>query len=133
VGYDVYFTIDLEASESDKNKFINYCEQHLEEPITENSGYYYSDILDFYNCDCENTKWYNCEKEMQELSRKWPTIRFTVNAEGEYGDQWKVKTWGGNVKVVGSHVVFDEFSWDEIAPLSEKLEIVLDESSKIEE
>ena len=127
MGYESYYTLGVEGNDKDIKDFITYCKSHNDDNLPR-TGYTYGDLLKFYNQEADWTKWYDCKGDMEGVSKNWPSLKFTIHAKGEGGEEWLVKAWGGNTKEVGSHVVFDDFSWDEIAPLIGKLEIVLNEN-----
>lgn len=69
-----------------------------------------------YNIDCveeygESVKWYDCEKDMIELSLLYPEHLFILKCQGEdSSDIWKLYTQNGKQVRHKGEVVFPEFS-----------------------
>ena len=80
----------------------------LDEALEEDTEYGpYRLFLCGYGDDC---KWYEHETEMLSLSRKFPTILFTLKGEGEVaGDLWIKYFKGGKIQVCVATITYDEF------------------------
>lgn len=64
----------------------------------------------------DSTKWYDCEDDMKEYSKKYPTIVFVIDGEGEEsGDIWKAYFKNGRMFKTKAELVFEEFSEDKLS------------------
>ena len=65
----------------------------------------------------DSAKWYDWEKDMKELSSKYPHLLFELSGEGEEaGDMWKAWARNGKVVTVRARIVFDEPDIDKELP-----------------
>ena len=63
----------------------------------------------------DSSKWYDCETDMREYSKKYPSILFLIDGEGEEsGDIWKAYFQDGKMLKVKAKIVFEEFSADKL-------------------
>lgn len=59
----------------------------------------------------DSVKWYQHEKDMKELSEKFPDVVFELSGEGEEnGDIWKKYFKNGKMQACHAKIVFDEFN-----------------------
>lgn len=80
------------------------------------SGIPYIDFIE--NTDRINAKWYQCEKEMVELSKMFPELLFSIEAAGEEsGDLWRAWARNGKFKRVEPNMVWPEVDFDKELPL----------------
>lgn len=79
----------------DENKApLSDCPDEILDTIAELSGYENGPFE-------ESNKWYDCDEDMTEVSRRYPNYYFEVNGDGEdSGDIWTMVWKAG--KVVGS-------------------------------
>jgi hypothetical protein len=64
----------------------------------------------------DSTKWYDCEDDMKSYSKKYPTIVFVIDGEGEEsGDIWKAYFKNGKMFKTKAKLVFEEFSEDKLS------------------
>lgn len=58
----------------------------------------------------DECKWYDHEKDMKVLSKKFPSVLFTLYGEGEEtGDIWRKYFLNGKIQVANVKMVFEEF------------------------
>ena len=63
-----------------------------------------------YNPFEEETKWYNHENDMREISKQFPDIIFQLNGEGEEsGDIWVKYFVNGKMQTASAKITFDGF------------------------
>lgn len=98
--------IDLFVEDAEDEKTFGQYEQDL------------SDWLEDYMFGSEPTKWYDWQKDMVEISGKYPHLLFELDGEGEEsGDIWKAWARNGKVVVSEARIVFDPpGDLDEILP-----------------
>ena len=59
----------------------------------------------------DEAKWYDHEKNMRALSKKFPHILFTLSGEGEEaGDVWKKYFKDGKMQATKAVIVLDDFN-----------------------
>lgn len=79
-------------------------ENEMKVSLRELSGYGFS--FD-YNEPC---KWYDHEKDMKELSKKYPEVRFMLDGEGEEsGDLWIKYFKAGKMQFCPAKITYEEF------------------------
>lgn len=79
-------------------------EGEMEVSLSELSGYGIS--FD----DNEPCKWYGHEKDMRELSKKYPEVRFMLEGEGEEsGDLWIKYFKSGKMQFCPAKITYEEF------------------------
>lgn len=62
----------------------------------------------------EEQKWYNCEEDMTELSKRFPSIGFILYASGEdRDDNWKAAFYGGKGEVSYGSIVYEPNSLED--------------------
>ena len=58
----------------------------------------------------DSVKWYEHEKDMQEVSSAWPAVIFTLEGHGEEsGDVWVKYFYGGEVQRCKTVITFEPF------------------------
>lgn len=63
----------------------------------------------------EESKWYDCESDMKEYSKKHPNVVFCIDGVGEeFPDIWKAYYKNGKVFITSAQIVFEEFSEDKL-------------------
>lgn len=71
----------------------------------------------------ESMKWYDCEDDCANLSKKYPNLLFEVEGHGaEAGDMWKAWFRNGKSVRVQATLSFDVPDLDEVLPLDVTLE-----------
>lgn len=76
--------------------------EEIQEAINQKSGY--------GRVDEDSIKWYNCEKDMRDVSIAFPNIVLTVSGEGEEsGDIWKGYFKNGKGFISKAKLSFEEF------------------------
>jgi len=74
--------------------------------------------------------WYMMEDDIVQMSKKFPKIKFCLDYETEDDHhETKFYAWGGKSHMRQSRVIWDEFSYDMIMPLSHKLDVLLNEDN----
>ena len=89
MGYLTYFTLNkITGSDEDFDALV--------EDIKEKTG------IDFAKDNCEEAKWYDCEKDMLALSRKYPDLTVQLDGDGENSDDlWAERFRNGECESVG--------------------------------
>jgi len=66
----------------------------------------------------EEQKWYDCEKDMIEISKKFPDAIFQLSGEGEeWGDLWRRYFANGIVEYCDGQIVYEtpkSIEWDSL-------------------
>lgn len=76
--------------------------EEIQEAINLKSGY--------ERVDEDSIKWYDCEKDMRDVSVDFPNIVLTVSGEGEEsGDIWRGYFKDGKGFISKAKLVFEEF------------------------
>lgn len=108
MGYYTNFSIDIKtAITRAEAKDIAAAINRAICPFSENEDNWlfslddYSGIEDDENATWELTpydamKWYDWEKDMKEIAKKYPTIEFRVEGSGEDKDDWWVALFKGD-------------------------------------
>ena len=56
----------------------------------------------------EEMKWYNCEHDMFEFSKKYPDYIFLLEGVGEeFDDQWRLYVCNGVMEKIRAKIIFD--------------------------
>jgi len=86
MGYYTKYELTHDANEAEGEKIREYIEAN--ETVNYAIGEY-----------PEACKWYNWAKDMEEMSRQFPSVTFTLEGHGEkYGDIWRAIIKNGFVK-----------------------------------
>lgn len=76
-------------------------------------------IVGGYYCEA---KWYDYERDMCLLSRKFPDVLFVLHGEGaDSDDLWDAYFQDGKVQRCPARIIYDEFSSDRLQPLDSPL------------
>lgn len=128
MGYYTYHTLDISAT---AESFLMQCE-HINPPeahfcMTCGKEIQPCDpedaIWDYINAHEEmiyafgkngdggdNSKWYDLEKDMRELSKLFPNYLFTVHGEGEEaGDLWNKYFLDGKCQTAQAAITYEKF------------------------
>jgi hypothetical protein len=104
MGY--YTRYELEVKEGNVK-----IEDILEQVENKFDGLYYA--VDEWGKTLQETKWYEHDEEMKELSKLFPDVVFKLKGEGEEsGDVWINYYKNGKMQSCPAKITFDEF--DEI-------------------
>jgi len=64
----------------------------------------------FYGLNGDSCKWYDHEKAMRILSKKFTSFLFILSGEGEEsGDIWRKYFTGGKMQMANAVITFEEF------------------------
>jgi hypothetical protein len=75
-----------------------------------------ADSTDYNDLFDDSIKWYDCEKDMREFSKKYPNTTFLIDGEGEEsGDIWKSYFKNGKMFTAKATMVFEEFSIEKLS------------------
>ena len=98
-----YYTRHELSIVSGNDNFTDY-----EQEITDSTNY--SSL--FY----DSIKWYDCEKDMKDYSKKHPNVVFCIYGEGEEsGDIWKAYFQNGKMFRTKAVLQFEEFSIEKLS------------------
>jgi hypothetical protein len=53
--------------------------------------------------------WYDHEKEMIELSKRWPDVLFSLHGEADSDDMWDKHFKGGKMQVCQAIITYEEY------------------------
>jgi hypothetical protein len=85
----------------------NFADLELELSKVLSSGY---TLEEFVGGRCDTTKWYEHEKEMKDVSKKFPDVLFVLKGEGEEsGDLWIKYFKDGKMQVANANIIYDDF------------------------
>lgn len=108
--YDLSVTTDVKDINIKelKNKIVIDLSQILYGEPPHIDSWEFSDLLE------EEMKWYDFEKDMTSLSKKYPDVLFLLEGKGEESeDIWKAYFKDGYAQIVRARMVFDNFSVEE--------------------
>lgn len=107
MGYYTEFKLKWYRS---KNFIGVPCECKILEDLKEISEYSWMKYEEERIYSEEAIRWYDWEKDMKKLSKKYPKILFELLAEGEEsGDMWKARFKDGLMEKVEVIISFPEF------------------------
>lgn len=91
MGYYTYFSLDIKGDPEEVEKVQNF---HVPDNDTEFSDpFYINGILD--ETEDHDYKWYDWEKDMKKLARKFPNVLFILDGDGEESnDNWQFRIKG---------------------------------------
>lgn len=91
MGYYTYFSLDIKGDPEEVEKVQNF---HVPDDDTEFSDpFYINGILD--EARDHDYKWYDWEKDMKKLARKFPNVLFILDGDGEESnDNWQFRIKG---------------------------------------
>lgn len=110
MGYLTKYILDYEVEEDKVHKLkCDKCGsntkklstlEYVEHLLRSSDFCGYSPLIDFVNGNAERCKWYEWEQDMRRLSKKVPTVLFTLDGRGEEdGDIWVAYFKGGKAQV----------------------------------
>lgn len=110
MGYFTYFTLNkISGSDEDYNALIG--------DIREKTGY------DFSNDTVVEGKWYDCDEDMTELSKKYPDLIVQMDGDGENSDDiWASRYHNGERESKG----FEMLPFCRIATREERMKFLQD-------
>lgn len=90
-------------------------EIELEKTLEEETPSGYGPWKDFVNGQADSCTWYDHASDMQWLSKKFPTVLFTLKGEGEEsGDLWVKYFRDGKMQECRAQVAFPPFDANEL-------------------
>lgn len=91
MGYYTYFSLDIKGDPKEVEKVQNF---HVPDNDTEFSDpFYINGILN--ETEDHDYKWYDWEKDMKKLARKFPNVLFILDGDGEEpDDSWQFRIKG---------------------------------------
>lgn len=109
MGYYTRFDMEVTPypSEEIEKLMIKSLSEISEGYFEPNGDYHYDFLSDLLS---ESMKWYDWEKDMTALSKKYPDYLFELSGEGEEsGDMWKCYFKNGKSQYCRARIEFDEF------------------------
>jgi hypothetical protein len=68
-------------------------------------------VSDYGNLFDDSCKWYDHEKDMSEVSKRFPNVLIRIDGEGEEaGDVWRLAAKNGRVEKIAAELVFKDFT-----------------------
>lgn len=114
MGYETRFTGAVHGPKPIYDKF----REDAERGDTKFGSYGFDLDFWFYSDNYDQMKWYDWQKDCEELSKDYPNLLFSLEGEGEDNDDiWKAWFRNGKSVVVRAKIVFEEPDLDEILPL----------------
>jgi len=75
-----------------------------------------SELSDYDYCFDDQIKWYDCEDNMREYSKKYPDTVFSIEGEGEEaGDLWHAFYKNGKMQLCRAQVTFAPYDESELS------------------
>ena len=114
MGYYTRFTASVHGPKPIYDKFV-------EDSKSEKTFSDYALELDFWlgmSNNYDELKWYNWQRDCENLSKDYPNLLFVLEGEGEENDDmWKAWFRNGKSVVVRAKIVFEEPDLNEVLPL----------------
>lgn len=81
-------------------------------------NYHHSPVDGGYHVEADaEAKWYDCENDMYELSRRWPEVLFDLRGDGEETeDLWEQYWLNGEVQRNGIEIKWNPFERRKLKP-----------------
>lgn len=128
MGYLTYFTADYEIRtpfpETDEEKFVRQCQEKgievpksfdvgmnaedrmLEDNVSENYCMRFVELLG----GTDHIKWYDCDSDMRDFSKRYPNVLFEIIGDGENSeDHWKCYYLNGKCQREDVEIKFPDF------------------------
>lgn len=101
MGYVTSYTLTWEnAPKGFEKKMAKYIRDHE----------YMSYAMEEDGTTADSCKWYECDDDMLELSKKYPDVIFTLAGEGEEsGDLWRTYYRNGKMQHAQAIIAFESF------------------------
>ena len=107
MGYYTQHTMSLENATSEQEEAIIDRLREME---------IIGEVLDEDLSCYQESKWYDEEEDMKELSKEFPDVHFTVHGEGEEnGDIWDHHYLGGKIQRCGAEIIIPPFDPEKLA------------------
>jgi len=75
-----------------------------------------SEAADYNTCFEDPLKWYDCEQDMREYSKRYPEVLFTLSGEGEEPeDLWRAYFRNGKMQFCEVVITYPPFDESELA------------------
>jgi hypothetical protein len=99
MGYYTYHTFSCDDPEN-------------EEKYKEELGEYTKYVDSLFQ---EGVKWYDCDEDMREFSKRYPEVLFIIYGEGEeMGDIWELYTKNGKQQRCDAEVTIPEYDLEKM-------------------
>jgi len=113
MGYYTDYEVQISGFKNrDEAEFFEFKEFHKDDGLlndikSSTSMYVESHSVSFR---LGQWKWYNWQKDLEALSKKYPHLTFEVNGVGEeFPDIWKARVRNGETEVVEAQIIFPNF------------------------
>lgn len=124
MGYYTFYSLEARKV-TDKEKFDSIVKALQDKGLlpTEtglcsvfNVGEYYKDDSAAYFTAYDECKWYDCEKDMIDISKQFPDVVFQLSGDGEErDDMWREYFKNGKYEKCPAQIIFPtpvEIEWD---------------------
>lgn len=99
MGYYTRFNLSFEAPGNDEWQI----QEDLQKLLEIQTDYKFNSDLSL-----DDAKWYHWESDMIEISKQLPTIKFSLEGDGEeQGDHWKAYFYNGKKQISKAIVTFE--------------------------
>ena len=116
MGYDTVYWLTWEEEtptmEEVVQEFVRLDIDNVASELGVSAARYWNGIL----TGEEETRWYNHQLDLAQLSKNWPEVTFQLEGDGETSDDhWREYFRDGKVHEVEGKLVFPEFDPEELA------------------
>jgi len=104
MGYLTYHELSIYKDDTLEKEIDFEKEEEIKEELGESTGYLDS-LFD------DSIKWYDHDKDMLEISKKYPDYVFVLTGDGECSDDfWRTFYKNGKKQEVRAELVFDKYN-----------------------
>lgn len=105
MGYYTNYTLSIAKANEEENKQFDI---YMDSGGSVDGGYL--KLKDLVYGHADSTEWYDYHDNMLELSKKYPSILFQLNGNGEEnGDQWIAWFQNGKSMISRAKITFDPY------------------------
>lgn len=116
MGYYTNFDVEITGFQNEEeSEFFEFKEIHKKDAslhFIKYSGYSVNLVIlpHSISFNLHQYKWYDWEKDLVNVSKRWPHLMFDINGEGEEAtDLWRARIRNGESEIARVKIVFPEF------------------------
>lgn len=113
MGYYTNFDVEITGFQNEEeSEFFEFKEIHKKDASLHFIKYSGTSVILPYSIsfNLHQYKWYDWEKDLVNVSKRWPHLMFDINGEGEEAtDLWRARIRNGESEIVRAKIVFPEF------------------------